>query len=107
MCAVRSPWFRRSQVLVSPEQRIGQRYKLQNSSKASLKGKERICISPGKKSGGPAQVAQKNGSLFKGQLTCFKGIIWAVSEGGTRGLRCLIDEVFNCVYEMRPKFMKS
>jgi hypothetical protein len=42
MGGLRRPWPRRYQVLVSPEQRTEQKYKLQSSSEASLRGKETI-----------------------------------------------------------------
>jgi hypothetical protein len=62
---------------MSPEQRTGQRYKLQNSSKILLKEKRRK--SKRKSSGLLAGGLEELISLFKDQfISCKAGKIWAV-----------------------------
>jgi Tfp pilus assembly PilM family ATPase len=55
---------------VSPEERTGQKHKLQSSSKALLKDKEIVMAK--EKAVGPDQLAQKLRSLFKGQFISCK-----------------------------------
>jgi hypothetical protein len=72
MGGVRRPWSRISQVLMSLKWRTGQTHKLQNSSKASLREKERIGTAK-EKALSPGQVAQSTDLLFRGQFINFKG----------------------------------
>jgi hypothetical protein len=80
---------------VSPEQRPGQRQKLQNNSKTLLKGKERKSKRKHHKRKGngllPGGIEALN-SLFKDQfINCKVGKIWTVLREGLRWLAVLIN----------------